>query len=224
MNKSLSAKQVLSISRNHITPGGIWADCVGEMDRHGVVFFWGNSGNGKTSAVMSFCRELCTFGSVLYISMEEGYSLSMQNTLRRFSMQDLGTKFQVIDHYNREELDERLSRQRSPEFIVFDSFQYTQMRYADYLKLKEKYRNKLLIFVSHAEGKQPAGRAAKSVKYDASLKIWVEGHVAFSLGRFIGTTGKAVIWADGCRRYWGTDDVAFIYSEKKDSNNNQTEK
>ncbi len=217
MNKSLSAKQVLSIQRNRILPGGIWEECVGEIDRHGTVFFWGNSGNGKTSAVVSFCKELCAYGRVLYISLEEGFSLSMQNTIRRFSMQDCGSQFQVIDHYSAEDLEERLSKQRGPEFIVFDSFQYTQMRYAEYISLKERYRNKMFIFVSHAEGRQPAGRAARSVKYDAGLKIWVEGKVAFSLGRFIGNKGKAIIWKEGCIEYWGTDNIEDIKSEKKEN-------
>ena len=34
-------------------------------------------------------------------------------------------------------------------------------------------KRKLLIFISHAEGQLPNGRAAKGVMYDASLKIYV---------------------------------------------------
>lgn len=56
MGRTLSVKQVLTIKRRTIRLGGIWDDCVGEIDRTGVVFFWGNSGNGKTSAVVSFAR------------------------------------------------------------------------------------------------------------------------------------------------------------------------
>lgn len=205
MVKSLSAKQVLSIKRRTIIPGGIWEDCVGEMDRHGVVIFWGNSGNGKSSAVVSFCKELTAFGRVLYIPLEEGFSTSMQNTLRRFGIGECGKKFQVLDGLpgGIDELDQRLSVQRAPEFVVIDSFQYLQMNYAQYIAFKERHRNKLLIFVSHAEGKQPEGRSAKKVKYDAGLKIWVEGHVAFSQGRFIGRTGRAVIWRQEAEDYWG---------------------
>ena len=206
MAKSLSAKQVLSIRHATLKMSGEWENCVGEMDRHGVVFFWGNSGNGKTSAVVSFCKELCKYGQVLYVPLEEGFSLSMQNTLRRFGMQECGNRFQLLDKFSFEDLDERLGKQRSPEFIVIDSFQYTGMSYRDYIAFKEKYRNKLLIFVSHANGHQPAGRPATSVMYDAMLKIWVEGHVAQSKGRFMGRTQKAVIWRQGAERYWGTDD------------------
>ena len=69
MARTLSAKQVLTIKYRTIAPGGIWADCVGTIGRSGVIFFWGNSGNGKTSAVISFCRELCRLGlRGLYLS------------------------------------------------------------------------------------------------------------------------------------------------------------
>lgn len=202
MARSLSAKQVLDIRREEITLGGEWEDCIGAMDRHGVVFVWGNSGNGKSSAVISLCKELAKYGKVLYMSKEESFSLSFQNSLRRFGMMECGKRFQVID-CEMEELDAKLSGKRSPEFVVIDSFQYVQMSYRQYQSFKERHRDKLLVFVSHADGKQPSGRAARSVMYDAGLKIWVEGYKAFSKGRFIGRTGEAVIWQKGAEEYWG---------------------
>ena len=59
MGRTLSAKQVLTIKRRTIRLGGIWDDCVGEIDRTGVVFFWGNSGNGKTSAALMAKYFIC---------------------------------------------------------------------------------------------------------------------------------------------------------------------
>lgn len=202
MKRPLTAGKIIEMQHEMIELGGIWKGCIGTMDRHGVVFFWGNSGNGKSSAVVSFCKQLAQYGKVLFVSLEEGYSLSMSRTLDRFDMKSCGSNFQVIDHCTLEELDERLQQRRSPEFIVIDSFQYMQISYRQYLAFKERYPNKLLIFVSHAEGRQPAGRAAKSVMYDAGLKIWVEGYKAFSKGRFIGDLGYAVIWEQGMEEYW----------------------
>lgn len=202
MARSLTAKEILNIRHQSIRPGGEWGKCVGEMDRHGVVFIWGNSGNGKTSAVVSLCKELSNFGKTLFVSLEEGFSLSFQNTLKRYDMYSCGAAFQVIDGTTVEELTERLSKPRSPEFVVIDSFQYLGLSYRQYLAFKKRFPNKLLVFVSHADGKQPEGRAAKSVKYDSGLKIWVEGYVAFSNGRFFGETGQAVIWQQGAWDYW----------------------
>ena len=203
MGRTLSAKQVLTIKRRTIRLGGIWDDCVGEIDRTGVVFFWGNSGNGKTSAVVSFCKALCAHGKVLYLPLEEGLGGTTQDAIRRYRADECGSRFQYNDSMSFEEMDERLSKPRSWDFVVIDSFQYTQMSYKEYIAFKERDRNKLLIFVSHADGKRPDGRAASKVMYDASLKIWVEGYKAFSKGRFIGPTGECTIYEEGARKYWG---------------------
>lgn len=201
MARTLSAKQVLTIKFDTIRLGGGWDECVGEIETTGIWFIWGNSGNGKTSAVVSLCKELSAFGKVLYNSREEGVSLTMQNTLRRYGMGELGSRFQLAN-MSLQELDEKISQQRSPKFVVLDSFQFMGLTYKDFRAFCEKHKNKMLIFVSRTRGRQPEGRAAISAMYDASCKIWVEGYKAFSKGRFVGTTGKMTIWDEGAKKYW----------------------
>ena len=201
MARTLSAKQVLTIKFDTIRLGGGWDGCVGEIETTGIWFIWGNSGNGKTSAVVSLCKELSAFGKVLYNSREEGVSLTMQNTLRRYGMGELGSRFQLAN-MSLQELDEKISQQRSPKFVVLDSFQFMGLTYKDFRAFCEKHKNKMLIFVSRTRGRQPEGRAAISAMYDASCKIWVEGYKAFSKGRFVGTTGEMTIWDEGAKKYW----------------------
>lgn len=201
MARTLSAKQVLTIKFDTIRLGGGWDECVGEIETTGIWFIWGNSGNGKTSAVVSLCKELSAFGKVLYNSREEGVSLTMQNTLRRYGMGELGSRFQLAN-MSLQELDEKISQQRSPKFVVLDSFQFMGLTYKDFRAFCEKHKNKMLIFVSRTRGRQPEGRAAISAMYDASCKIWVEGYKAFSKGRFVGTTGGMTIWDEGAKKYW----------------------
>lgn len=201
MARTLSAKQVLTIKFDTIRLGGGWDECVGEIETTGIWFIWGNSSNGKTSAVVSLCKELSAFGKVLYNSREEGVSLTMQNTLRRYGMGELGSRFQLAN-MSLQELDEKISQQRSPKFVVLDSFQFMGLTYKDFRAFCEKHKNKMLIFVSRTRGRQPEGRAAISAMYDASCKIWVEGYKAFSKGRFVGTTGEMTIWDEGAKKYW----------------------
>lgn len=201
MARTLSAKQVLTIKFDTIRLGGGWDECVGEIETTGIWFIWGNSGNGKTSAVVSLCKELSAFGKVLYNSREEGVSLTMQNTLRRYGMGELGSRFQLAN-MSLQELDEKISQKRSPKFVVLDSFQFMGLTYKDFRAFCEKHKNKMLIFVSRTRGRQPEGRAAISAMYDASCKIWVEGYKAFSKGRFVGTTGEMTIWDEGAKKYW----------------------
>ena len=68
--------------------------------------------------------------------------------------------------------------------------------------LRDTFRHKLFIFISHGEGREPKGNVAKSVKYDAFVKIYVEGFKAFSQSRF-GGGAEYVIWDSGARTYWG---------------------
>lgn len=200
---TLSARQMMSIRFDTVLLGGGWDECLGPVQTTGVWFIWGNSGNGKTSAVVSLCRELAAFGRVLLDSREEGVSLTLQNTLRRFGMQELGARFQVTDA-PLDELESMIERRKGPRFVVIDSFQYMGLSYRQFRAFCDRHRGRLLIFVSRADGRRPEGRAATSAMYDAALKIWVEGYKAFSKGRFIGSTAECTIWEDGARRYWGT--------------------
>jgi molybdopterin-guanine dinucleotide biosynthesis protein len=205
MVRAFSPSEVMAMKKRTLDFTDAWRDAFGTPEAIGVWFVWGNSGNGKTSFVMQLCRELTKFGKVLYNSLEEGTSLSIQNTLRRFRMTECRNRFQLLDCEPLDELGKRLAKRKSPDFIVIDSFQYTQMTYKQYLTFKEANRHKLIIFVSHAAGSMPSTRASKSVMYDASLKIWVEGYRALSKGRFIGETGVYTVWDEGARRYWGSD-------------------
>lgn len=198
-------REVLSMKFETLPFDGDWYEAFSTPERRGVWFIWGNSGNGKTSFVMQLCKVLCRFGRVAYNSMEEGACLTMQNTLRRFNMQEVNRRFLLLDNESMEQLSLRLKRRKSPDFIVIDSFQYTRMTYPQYITFKERHKDKLLIFISHAAGKQPSTRASRSVMFDSSLKIYVEGYRAFSKGRFIGPKGYFDIWAEKAIPYWGED-------------------
>lgn len=203
MKRALTVKEVLKEKKSTFEFEGQWKDAFGEPERSGVWFIWGNSGNGKSSFVMQLCKELSRFDRVAYDSLEEGDSLTMKQSLMRHKMYECGRRFSLLNAEPMEDLKRRLEKRKSFNIVVIDSFQYTQMSYRDYIKLKEMFRNKLLIFISHAKGRAPRGGAAESVMYDASLKIWVEGFKAFSKGRFFGPTGEYTIWQEGADRYWG---------------------
>ena len=196
-------REMLSMKYNTFDFRGEWYEAFGLPEKRGVWFVWGNSGNGKTSFVMQLCKYLCRFGRVAYNSLEEGVSLTMQNTLKRFGMMDVNRRFLLLDAENMEQLEIRLNRQKSPDFIVIDSFQYTMMTFKQYIEFKERHKNKLLIFISHADGRLPSGRSAKSAMYNADLKIYVEGYRAFSKGRYIGPMKYFDIWPEEAERYWG---------------------
>ena len=203
MARALSVKDVLSMKKAVLPFEGKWADAFGQPERTGIWFVRGNSGNGKTSFVMQMCKELCKYGRVVYDSLEEGDSLTVQESFIRHGITAANRRLQLLNCEPLPELSKRMTGRKSPDFYVVDSFRYAQTGYREYIKFKEAHRDKLVIFTSHADGRNPEGRAARSVMYDSTLKVWVEGYRAFSKGRFIGATGEFVVWGGGAAKYFG---------------------
>ncbi|MCF6184226.1 MAG: hypothetical protein L3J56_06310 [Bacteroidales bacterium] len=177
-----------------------WLALIGKPEVKGSWFIWGNSGNGKTIFSVKLAKYLSTFGRVLYNSLEEGLSASLK---RAFKLAEVSGKDKItlLDKEPMNELAERLRKRKSPKFIIIDSFQYTGLNAMTYKQLTNEFSNKLFIFVSHADGKQPSGRTAKTVHYDANVKIWIDGFKAFSKSRY-GGTEPLTIWEEGAKKYW----------------------
>ena len=206
LRRALSVSDVLRLKRETYAFEGAWAEAFGQPEQNGVWFVWGGSGNGKTSFVLQLCKELSRFGRVAYDSLEEGASLTMQNAFVKMGMQDVARRFVLLDREGMELLDARLGKRKSPDIVVIDSFQYTGMTFRDYQAFKERHADKLLIFISQADGSKPAGRTAVSVMYDAALKIFVSGYRAIRKGRYLGTKGYYTIWEERARLVYGDEE------------------
>lgn len=181
-----------------------WFESIGEPELTGAWIIWGNSVNGKTRFALQLAKYLSKFVKVAYDSMEEGLSKSIQRAIVAIGFNDADTKknFLFLDKEPIADLIVRLKKQRSPQVVIIDSLQYTGLKYSDYVKLRDTFRNKLFIFISHADGRDPRGNVGKSMKYDAFVKIYVEGYKAFPQSRY-GGGEPYVIWEKGAKEYWG---------------------
>ncbi len=181
---------------------GDWEASLGRPAKTGTWIIWGHSGNGKSSFAMQLIKYLCKFDRVIYDSLEESTGKSLQMSLNRHGMEEVNHKLLILDREPMDRLSERLSRKRSPGIAIIDSFQYSGLSYQGYKDLKERHANKLLIFISHAEGMRPEGRAAKKVEYDADVKIFIQGFRAMCKSRFMEKPGVPfLIWEEGAARY-----------------------
>lgn len=186
----LDAKRLLTMPFE-----GDWLAHLGQPERTGSWLIWGNSGNGKTSYALQLAKYLTRFGRVAYNSLEEGISESLKRAIRYNGL--IGTKrIVLLDREPMDELRERLRRHKSPDVVVIDSLQYSGLNYRDYKALREEFRSKLFIFISHADGREPAGRTARSMRYDANVKIYVEGYKAYAVSRY-GGGEPYTVWHQG---------------------------
>lgn len=177
---------------------GEWQALMGQPERAGSWLIWGNSGNGKTSFALQLAGYLTRFGRVAYNSLEEGISESLKRNVRINGL--VGVKRLILlDKEPMDELVERLRRPKAPNIIIIDSLQYCGMNYREYKQLRDEFRSKLFVFVSHADGKEPAGRTARSVRYDANVKIYIEGYRAYAVSRY-GGGEPYIIWQSGAEK------------------------
>lgn len=202
MKRAISISELYTTNFKVLDFQGAWEESIGQPELAGSWLIWGKSGNGKTRFTLQLCKYLTQFGKVAYNSLEEGASLSMRKAFVETGMEEVKRRIVLLDQESISDLIVRLKKRKSPDIIAIDSVQYTGMNYDAYRQLRDLFPKKLFILISHAEGKEPAGRVAKSIRFDAFVKIWVEGYKAFPTSRFGG--GKPyTVWEKGANKYWG---------------------
>lgn len=187
---------------------GAWRDSIGMPVLRGTWLIYGGSGSGKTSFCLQLAKYLSQFGRVLYNSLEQGLSPTMQSAWIAGGMEEAGRRVKLLDREGYDELFERLAKRQSPEIVIIDSINYLRgLRLSDYQLLSQRYRKKLFIVVAHEKGGEPKGALAQAIRYDADVKIRVEGYRAMVTSRYATTEVGGqdyIIWDKGAEGYWGT--------------------
>ena len=198
--KTISVDELLRKRFNTLPFEGAWADAYGTPEAAGTWIFWGNSGNGKTRHALQLAKYLTRWERVLYNTLEEGAKLSFQMAIKESRMGSLSGKFQMLDMEPMTDLMDRLTRKRSANVVIIDSLQYSGLNKATYRELKESFRKKLFIFISHAQGRAPKGQLADDIRYDADVKTRIEGYRAYPMSRY-GGGQPFTIWHQGAEEY-----------------------
>ena len=210
MGRAISNKNVLAAQFETADFDGPFLASFGRPELRGVWLIWGDRGSGKTTFTLQLCKYLAGFRRVAYDSLEQGLSLSLQKAWERVGMAEAGSNIILLNKEDLPELRARLRKRKSPEIIVIDSLQYLDKFYMKQFKdLKAEFPDKLFVFISQADkaGKDPDGYIAKKIRYDADIKIKVEGFKAFVTTRYEdrdkGEGGEDfIIWEQGANDYW----------------------
>lgn len=197
IKRALSVTDIKNYKPVELNFEGDWKASIGTPELTGTWLIWGNSANGKTRFALQLAKYLTKFRRVAYNSLEEGLSKSMQSAIIDTGMDK---NFILLNKVSIYDLKSRLRKRKSPDVIFIDSLQYTGLTYNEYKHLREEFPNKLFIFISHAEGNEPRGNVAKSIKYDAFVKIPVIGYAAYPQSRY-GGGEKYIIWQYGYEKF-----------------------
>lgn len=208
MSRAISNINVLAARFETVEFAGEWLASFGRPELRGTWIIWGGSGSGKTTFTLMLCKYLANFGRVAYNSLEQGLSLSLQKAWERVGMGEAGNSVILLNKEELPELRARLNKRKSPEIIIIDSVQYLDgFNWASFKKLKREYPDKLFIFISQDKNGNPKGNMGDHIRYDADIKIRVEGYKAFVTTRYEdpenGEGGADfIIWEQGAAEYW----------------------
>lgn len=169
----------------------------GKLVKGFVWFIYGDSSNGKTTLIYQIVEQLAKTERVLYLALEEAIRVSTQNAARRSLSEQCNKK---VTWTNRlmtyEHLRQKLKGKRAPSVVVIDSIQYWDVkRYDQFEALVMEFPKVIFIINSHVKGKLPDGVVARKIRYDADIKTYVKGFLAFPQTRFEvdGIGGKTYI-------------------------------
>lgn len=202
IDRALSVDNLLKTTHRDMTFTGEWEALLGEPEMSGSWIIWGGSGCGKTHFALQLAKQLCASGKVLYNSLEEGKSKGFKMAVLNTDMKSVATRIIFLSREPMAALKERLRKHKSPDIIIIDSVQYTEMKLADYIALKREFPRKLFVWVSHEKNREPDGRLAEKIRYDADVKIRIEGFRAFAMTR-VGGDDFLTIYEKGATKYWG---------------------
>ncbi len=193
MRRAISIDQLYKTKRKVLPFDTKWREFMGNPECKGSIIIWGKSSNGKTSFAVQFANYISTFKKVLYNSIEEGDSGTLVESFKRAGVTVDNKNLQVLDKESLKDLRERLSKHKSPDVIFIDSVQHWRVNAVECKTLATDFPDKLFIFISHADGSEPKGETAVSVKYDANIKIYVCHFVAMAESRCQGCKRKPFI-------------------------------
>lgn len=179
----------------------------GVLEDRFVMCVYGKSGQGKSNYVWQVCKELLAAmeqqkARLLYIALEEGHGRTIRDTLVRQELGEYKGRIMIAEGGNLQQITERLAKQKSPKIVVIDSLQYLGISYEEYKALKEQFKSKIFIFISHSSGNMPRGTTAQEIVYDANIKVRVHGYKALITSRY-GGKENYIIWEEGAKKAWG---------------------
>ncbi|HJC93480.1 MAG TPA: hypothetical protein H9752_04580 [Candidatus Phocaeicola excrementigallinarum] len=188
-----------------------FASLFGQTELTGNWIVYGKSGQGKSAFCLQLAKEFDEMGKrVLFVSLEMGDSYEFQQSLRRAGITGGNSNILFTGECPPDELAGYLEKQRSADVVMVDSLQYFidmyRVKTADFIALRNRFRKKVFIYISHMKGNEVDGETAYDLKKDAFKRVYIEHFKAVYKGRGNGgDPGFYVIWPKGYREFWLED-------------------
>lgn len=193
MKKAIGITDFLNRNFDTYEFTGRWKDSFSEPEKNFRMIVYGHPGNGKTEFCMQLAKQMAGFTRVLYNSIEQGISKSLQDALKRNKMEEVVGKVIFTDGEDFENMMARLSKPRSPQCVIIDSRDYMDLTTAQFKRMIEAFPKKSFIIVCWEANQKPKGEYGKAIEYMCDIKVHVRQFKAYPRCRYGGNV-PYVIW------------------------------
>jgi len=177
----MNSEELINYKYQTLPFTGRFKKLIGEPSHNAHIVVYGLPKNGKSIFSTQFAKYLSeNFGKVLYISAEEGFSVTLQKKARDFAQGN--PNFDFANFRTFEEMQEALAAQPHMAVII-DSVNFAKVQAEQVEQLKHENPNTLFITI-HQATKQGQARGSQEYIHNADVIIRVHEGVATSVGRF----------------------------------------
>lgn len=170
-----------------------WRDHLGNVPSNFRMLIKGKPKNGKTEYSIQLTKMLSALGlKSAYNSPEQGKSPSFQQAIIRNNMEDVKGKWMLCGKQCKtfDGWFKYLERPNSGHVILLDSVDRMKLTDENYVKLDERFPNKIIIMVCW---NNPMSAASKAIEYYVDIIVDVSQFKADSASRY-GGNKPFVIW------------------------------
>jgi len=177
----MNSEQLINYRYKTLPFTGAFYDLIGEPSHNAHIVVYGLPKSGKSIFSTQLSKYLAeNFGKVLYVSAEEGFSVTLQKKARDFA--EGNPNFDFANFRTFEEIQEAMQN-RPYMAVVIDSVNFAKVTAEQVEQLKHEYPNTLFITI-HQATKQGQARGSQEYIHNADTIIRVHNGVATSVGRF----------------------------------------
>ena len=177
----MNSAELLNYSYQRYPFQGKWEHFIGQPSKNFHAMIYGRPKQGKSILSVQFAQYLSeNFGRVLYVASEEGFSVTLQNKIKEFAMDNANLDFANFRTY--EQIREAL-HVRKYSFVFIDSVNFIKITPEDIEDLKAENKNTAFITIQQAT-KNGNFRGSQEFAHNCDAVIRVEAGKAFHQGRF----------------------------------------
>jgi predicted ATP-dependent serine protease len=176
----MSSSDMMHYEYNELPFAGKWFELMGKPSSNFHALIFGKPKMGKSYLAVAFAKYLSSFGKVLYIASEEGFSSTLKKKISDFGLDKSNVDFGNFRDFNQ---IQNVLRSNNYDFVFIDSVNFINLSPQQVEDLKDMSPETAFITIQQAT-KQGYARGSPEFAHNSDIIIEVVDGVAYAQGRF----------------------------------------